>query len=109
MQSIGLFCRALLQKRPTFLRSLLIVGTRYGKVETHVRRRAINRLAPLFPIDTSLLWGSFEKEPYILAKEPCISAKGPYTSAKRRENVLYMCDMTRSCESVGEPRRELIH
>ena len=35
LQNIGLFCRALLQKRPIFLRSLLIVATPYAYAEKY--------------------------------------------------------------------------
>jgi len=35
LQNIGLFCRALLQKRPTFLSILLIVATPYQKLWLH--------------------------------------------------------------------------
>ena len=42
LENIGLFCRAILQKRPIFLRSLLVVATPYLDTHTHTRIRYIH-------------------------------------------------------------------
>ena len=92
LENIGLFCRALLQKRPIILRSLLIVATPYQEMHRALVKRAI------YLSQKSHI--SLAKEPYIYATRHSVRMskshisllyKEPYISRKR---ALHLCHKT---------------